>query len=66
MIAKTAKNINKSSKNKTCKYYKPFEKQLSIDFKKNKKHLKMIAIFLNKIIIKFIMEVKQINFIISY
>lgn len=35
MIAKTAKNVNKSSKNKTCKYYKPFEKQLSIDFKKN-------------------------------
>ena len=47
MVDKTAKRINKRSKNKTCKNepyqtYKPFEKQLGLDFKNNKLNEELI------------------------
>ena len=61
MIDKTKKNTNKRSKNKTCKYYKPFEKQLGEDFKKSKLNEELIIPELKKKLLKDLKKAVNIH-----
>ena len=61
MIDKTIKNKNKNSKNKTCKNYEPFEKQLGLDFKKNKLNDELIIPELKKQLLKDLKKAVNIH-----